>query len=130
MDGYISRVNPDVYDDFTVSRYDSLLGVLHSTHGLAGLDFFLLCLFLVRFHGVCVCTCLCVTEIILRNKRGMSTKETKKRDMHTKETCCAPRFSFFLLLYDFSALTPENPTHFRRASLPTLACCIVNLGLA
>ena len=63
-------------------------------------------------------------------KRGLSTKEPKKRDMHTIETCCAPRFSFSLLLYDFSALTPTNPTHFRRASLPTLACCIVNLRLA
>ena len=133
MDGYISRVNPDVYDDFTVSRYDFLLGVLHSTHGLAGLDFFLLCLFLVRFHGEYVFVCdWNYSQEQKRHvcKRGLSTKEPKKRDMHTIETCCAPRFSFFLLLYDFSARTSINPTHFRRASLPTLACCIVSLRLA
>ena len=37
VDGYISRVNPDVYEDFTVARYDVLLGTLHEQYGLAGM---------------------------------------------------------------------------------------------
>jgi len=37
VDGYISRVNPDVYDDLTVWRYDKLLETLHHTHGLAAM---------------------------------------------------------------------------------------------
>lgn len=37
VDGYISRVNPDVYEDFTVSKYDSLLEVLHTEYGLAAM---------------------------------------------------------------------------------------------
>jgi len=37
VDGYISRVNPDVYEDFTLSRFDALLGTLHTKHGLAAM---------------------------------------------------------------------------------------------
>jgi len=37
VDGYISRVNPDVYEDFTVARYDVLLGTLHEQYGLAAM---------------------------------------------------------------------------------------------
>jgi len=37
VDGYISRVNPDVYDDLTVWKYDKLLETLHHTHGLAAM---------------------------------------------------------------------------------------------
>jgi len=37
VDGYISRVNPDVYEDLTVSKYDKLLETLHETYGLAAM---------------------------------------------------------------------------------------------
>lgn len=37
VDGYISRVNPDVYEDFTVSKFDRLLGHLHQNMGLAAM---------------------------------------------------------------------------------------------
>uniref|UniRef100_A0A7S0NCN6 DUF6815 domain-containing protein n=1 Tax=Hanusia phi TaxID=3032 RepID=A0A7S0NCN6_9CRYP len=37
VDGYISRVNPDVYDDFTISKYEKLLGTLADSYGLAAM---------------------------------------------------------------------------------------------
>ena len=82
VDGYISRVNPDVYEDLTVSKYDKLLETLHETYGLAAMahpKLIQVCVSRALSLSVCVCVCVCVASLALSARREGGGEEAVPR---------------------------------------------------